>query len=69
MSRNAAALMDAGHKSPKELSMAKAYAVEAAARAIDRAMQTHGAMGFTDEMHLAAAYKAVRNVFKEKLNP
>ena len=42
--------------------MAKAYAVEVSARAIDRAIQVHGAMGFTNEVGLAEAYNVVRVV-------
>jgi acyl-CoA dehydrogenase len=42
--------------------MTKAYAVEIGARAIDRAMQTHGAIGFTNEIGLVHAWQDVRNV-------
>ena len=62
MGLNAAQLLDRGERAVKELSMAKAYAVEVGARAIDRAIQTHGAMGFTNELGLAEAYKVVRVV-------
>jgi len=58
--RNAAVLLDSGLRAQKELSMAKALAVEAGSAAVDRAMQAHGAMGFTNEMHLTAAYVALR---------
>jgi acyl-CoA dehydrogenase len=57
---NAAALLDAGHRAIKELSMAKTFAVRAAVRAVDRAMQTHGAMGFTNELGLTEAYHVLR---------
>jgi acyl-CoA dehydrogenase len=57
---NAAQLLDQGHRAVKELSMAKAYAVQAGARAVDRAMQTFGAMGFTNELGLAEAYHTLR---------
>ena len=57
---NAAALLDGGHRAVKELSMAKTFAVRAAVRAVDRAMQTHGAMGFTNEMGLTDAYHVLR---------
>jgi acyl-CoA dehydrogenase len=60
MGLNAAALLDRGEPAIKELSMAKAYSVEVGARAIDRAIQTHGAMGFTNELGLSEAYKTVR---------
>ena len=62
MGLNAAMLLDSGHAAIKELSMAKAYAVEVGARAIDRAIQVHGAMGFTNEVGLAEAYNTVRLV-------
>ena len=62
MGLNAAMLLDKGELAIKELSMAKAYAVEVGARAIDRAIQTHGAMGFTNELGLAEAYNTVRVV-------
>ena len=55
-------LLDRGEAAIKELSMAKAYSVEVGARAVDRAIQTHGAMGFTNELGLAEAYKVVRVV-------
>ena len=42
--------------------MTKAYAVEVGARAIDRAIQVHGAMGFTNEVGLFEAYNVVRVV-------
>ncbi|HZD26148.1 MAG TPA: acyl-CoA dehydrogenase family protein, partial [Alphaproteobacteria bacterium] len=62
MGLNAAALLDRGEPAIKELSMAKAYAVEIGARAIDRAIQAHGAIGFTNELGLTEAYNVVRVV-------
>jgi len=62
MSLNCAQLLDRGLPAVKEMSMAKAFAVEAAARAIDRAIQTHGAIGFTNELGLTEAFAAVRKV-------
>jgi len=62
MGLNAAKLIDDGHRAIKELSMAKAFSVEVCLRAIDRAMQTHGAMGFTNEVALYEAWKVVRVV-------
>ena len=47
MALNAAASIDRGERAVKELSMAKAYAVEIGARALDVLSRTHGAMGFT----------------------
>ena len=62
MGLNASLLLDKGELAVKELSMAKAYSVEIGARAIDRAIQTHGAMGFTNELGLYDAYNIVRLV-------
>ena len=60
MGLNVAQLLDRGERAIKELSMAKAYSVQVAARAIDQAIQTHGAMGFTNELGLHEAYARVR---------
>jgi acyl-CoA dehydrogenase len=60
MGLNCALLLDRGERATKELSMSKAFSTEAAARAIDRVIQTHGAIGFTNELGLADAYHAVR---------
>jgi len=60
MGVNVAQLLDRGERAIKELSMTKSYSVQAATRAIDRAIQTHGAMGFTNELGLHEAYTRVR---------
>jgi len=52
MGLNAAALLDDGRPAIKELSMTKAYSVQMGFRAVDRAIQTHGAIGFTNELGL-----------------
>ena len=62
MGLNAALLLDQGAPAVKELSMAKAYSVQVGYRAVDRAMQTHGAMGFTNEVGLHHAWHALRIV-------
>ena len=62
MSINVARLMEAGLPAVKELAMAKAFAVESGARAIDRAIQAHGAIGMTNEMGLTEAYTTVRKI-------
>lgn len=62
MALNVATLLDRGERAVKELSMTKAYAVEIGARALDRAMQTHGAIGFTNEIGLVHAWQDLRNV-------
>jgi alkylation response protein AidB-like acyl-CoA dehydrogenase len=59
---DAARAYDAGHEVRKELSMAKAYATEAAVRTIDRAMQVHGALGFTNELRLSEAWQQARRI-------
>jgi alkylation response protein AidB-like acyl-CoA dehydrogenase len=60
MGLNVAQLLDNGERAVKELSMTKSYSVQAAVRAVDRAIQTHGAMGFTNELGLHEAYARVR---------
>lgn len=60
MGINVAQLLDKGERAIKELSMTKSYSVQAAKRAIDQAIQTHGAMGFTNELGLHEAYARVR---------
>jgi acyl-CoA dehydrogenase len=55
-----AARMDRGRSVPKELAMSKALATESAVRAIDRVIQVHGAIDFTNELSLVDAYQAVR---------
>jgi acyl-CoA dehydrogenase len=62
MGLNAATLLDQGSRAIKELSMTKAYSVQAGYRAVDRAMQTHGAMGFTNEIGLTEAWHSLRIV-------
>jgi len=62
MGLNASMLLDQGKPAIKELSMTKRYSVEVGYRAVDRAMQTHGAMGFTNEVGLTAAWHALRVV-------
>jgi len=57
---NTALLLDQGRPATKELSMAKAFSTEVAVRAIDRAIQAHGAIGFTNELGLVEAFHAVR---------
>src|SRR5690606_28949221 len=62
MALNAAQLLDQGHHARKELSMTKAMATQAGARAIDRAIQAHGAIGMTNELGLTQAWKYLRMV-------
>jgi alkylation response protein AidB-like acyl-CoA dehydrogenase len=62
MGLNAAALLDQGAAAVKELSMCKVYSVQVGFRALDRAIQTHGAMGFTNELGLTHAWHSLRIV-------
>ncbi len=57
---NAAMLLDRGERAIKELSMAKSYSVQAGFRAIDRAMQTFGGMGLTNEIGLTEIWHTLR---------
>lgn len=57
---NAAMLLDRGERAIKELSMAKSYSVQAGYRAIDRAMQTFGGMGLTNEVGLVHLWHTLR---------
>ena len=59
MGINAAGLLDQGKPAVKELSMAKTYSVLLGCAAAHRAMRTHGAMGFTNEIGLAEALHAL----------
>lgn len=59
---NTAQLLDTGERASKELAMTKLLAVDAGLKAVDRAIQVHGAMGFTNEMHLTEAFIYLRKV-------
>jgi acyl-CoA dehydrogenase len=60
MGLDAARALDQGEEVRTRVSMCKAYSIEVAARAIDHAVQVHGAMGFTNEMHLSEAWQQMR---------
>jgi acyl-CoA dehydrogenase len=62
MSINVATLKDGGQRASKELAMTKAFAAEASARALDRVIQAHGAMGMTNELGLTEAYTTIRKI-------
>jgi alkylation response protein AidB-like acyl-CoA dehydrogenase len=62
MGINSATLLDQGMPAVKELSMTKTYSVQVGYKAVDQAMQTHGAMGFTNELGLTDAWHALRVV-------
>lgn len=54
--------LDAGRPARKELAMAKVAATAAGLAAVDRAMQSHGAMGFTNETGLPKAWQMLRTL-------
>jgi len=60
MGLNATGLLDQGEAAIKELSMTKKYSVEHGLKALDRAMQAHGAMGLTNELGLSEAWQSLR---------
>lgn len=60
MGLNCGILLDKGEKAIKELSMCKTFSVEKSVKTIDQAMQTFGAMGFTNEMGLTEAWRHIR---------
>jgi acyl-CoA dehydrogenase len=62
MSVHCAQLLDAGLPARKELAMAKVAATEGGLRVVDRAMQVHGAIGFTNDLGLAEAWQMIRVV-------
>jgi acyl-CoA dehydrogenase len=62
MGLNCARLLDAGGEARTELAMTKLFSTEMAVRAIDAAMQTHGAMGFTNEVGLGEAWHQARRI-------
>jgi acyl-CoA dehydrogenase len=59
---NAAQLLDSGVGAETEVAMAKAYSAEMSYRTIDRVMQAHGGLGFTNEMGLFDAWHATRKI-------
>lgn len=54
--------LDRGAANRTLLSMTKALSTETAVRAIDRAVQVHGAMGFTNDLGLSEAWQQVRRI-------
>jgi acyl-CoA dehydrogenase len=60
MGLDTARSLDDGRSVRAEVSMTKTYSIEMAIRAIDHAMQVHGAMGLTNELHLAEAWQQMR---------
>jgi acyl-CoA dehydrogenase len=62
MGLDAAARSDAGEDTRREAAMAKLFATNAAVRAFDRAMQVHGGMGLTNDLHLFEGWKTVRTL-------
>jgi acyl-CoA dehydrogenase len=62
MGLNSGMLLDQGSPAVKELSMTKAYSVQVGFKAVDQAMQAHGAMGLTNELGLIDAWHALRAI-------
>jgi len=62
----AAALYDAGAPCGPECNMAKYYAAEVAFRACDRAVMTHGGMGYAKEFHVE---RLLREVYVTRIAP
>lgn len=62
MALNVCQLLDTGRPARKELSMTKAFATQMCAQAVDRAIQAHGAIGMTSEMHLTEMFHSLRLV-------
>ncbi len=60
MTLDAARKIDEGDEARVEVSVIKFYAARVLGEVIDRAIQTHGARGLTDETPLAAMYTAAR---------
>lgn len=57
-----AARLDRGESARADLAIAKTFSTEVAVRVLDRAMQAHGAMGFTNETGLSEAWQQVRRI-------
>jgi acyl-CoA dehydrogenase len=60
MGLDTARALDEGRQARTEVSMMKTYSIEMAIRAIDHAIQVHGAMGLTNELHLTEAWQQLR---------
>lgn len=60
MGLDTARSLDEGRQVRVEVSMMKTYSIEMGIRAIDHAIQVHGAMGLTNELHLTEAWQQLR---------
>jgi acyl-CoA dehydrogenase len=58
--RKAAALFDAGKPCGREANTAKYLCADAGFEAADRALQTHGGMGYSEEYHVARYFREAR---------
>jgi acyl-CoA dehydrogenase len=58
--RKAAALYDAGKPCGREANTAKYLCADAGFEAADRALQTHGGMGYSEEYHVARYFREAR---------
>lgn len=59
---NVCRMLDEGQKINEEMAIMKHQAVKASILAVERAMQAHGAIGMTNEMHLAEIYLTLRTL-------
>jgi acyl-CoA dehydrogenase len=62
MAQDCARRLEEGTAAGTEVAMMKAFASETSLRAIDRAVQVHGASGFTNDLHLTEAWTSVRKI-------
>lgn len=62
MIRHCAWLVDQGQLATKEVSIVKASATEMVGRVFDRAIQTHGGMGLTNELRLEEGFRWARTM-------
>ena len=60
MLHEAARKADMGEDNPREAAMLKIFASEMAGRVIDRALQIHGAAGYSQDMVIEQFYRAIR---------
>jgi acyl-CoA dehydrogenase len=62
LTMQAAMKIDSGDEARVEVSMIKFFVMEVTCNVIDKAMQVHGAMGFTTDTPLQAMYKNARTL-------
>jgi alkylation response protein AidB-like acyl-CoA dehydrogenase len=62
MGLDCARRLDSDRPARLQLAMAKTFATEMSLRTLDRAMQVHGAMGFTNELGISEAWQQSRRI-------